>query len=210
MDATRNPLHQEPGRSAIGAVDDVEGGEPVAPLYRSAERQGAGDVGVERSAQGHQQDRPGNALFEGSPVPVDRQLGHGPQGRGRSEAEQSQAGATGRLNRRLAVLGEREREAVALERAAQTAGSRLARLEETAAGAEAEMIDQQTALATVEIEVADAERTLSARGVKIAEATSRLGALEGQVAEVQGKLDHALVAKDVAELHDHRSQNDYE
>jgi chromosome segregation ATPase len=113
---------------------------------------------------------------------------------------QRHAAATARLNQRLAVLRDNERQAAELTRAVMRADGQRARLQEAIAGAEASLVDKQTALAAAAVEVADAERTLSHRGAEIARTTARLQEAQTRLAELDGEVDHALLAKAAGEL----------
>jgi chromosome segregation ATPase len=84
------------------------------------------------------------------------------------------------------------------------ADGELARLQQAAAEAEADLLDRQTALAAAEVELADAERTTSQRGTAIAQATARLEQAQAHLAELEGQVDHALLAKETGELNERR------
>src|SRR5918996_331438 len=122
-----------------------------------------------------------------------------------AEAEQDRAEGTARPHRGMGVVRDREQEAVALARAVQTADGRLARLEDQVAGAEAELIDRETALAVVGVELAQAERTFAHQDAEAAKATEQARTAQAQLAELRGRIDHALLAEDVASLNGRRA-----
>jgi chromosome segregation ATPase len=131
------------------------------------------------------------ASANGALAEVDRRI---------AQAEQDWTEVTARLNRRMAVLRDREQEAVVLARAVQAADGRVARLEDQVAGAEAELIDRQTALAVVGVELAQAERTFAHQDAEVAKASEQARMAQAQLAELRGRVDHALLAEEVAEL----------
>ena len=117
-----------------------------------------------------------------------------------ADQEARHSSATARLNHRFAQLGEAERRLVDGQRAWQAVSVKLARENDRLAGLESELIDQQTALAQLAVERAQAERTLSHQTTQLARSEERLGATQTELAAVEDRLEHALLASDVADL----------
>jgi chromosome segregation ATPase len=117
-----------------------------------------------------------------------------------ADQEARLASATARLNHRFAQLGEAERRLVDGERSLQRLTVQAERTSDRLAGLEIELADRQTALGRLGVELAAAERTLSRQDRELARSEERLGAARAELAAVEGQLEHALLASDVADL----------
>jgi chromosome segregation ATPase len=117
-----------------------------------------------------------------------------------AEQETSYASATSRLNHRLELLGQTERQTADGQRAVENLTGQVAKTKDRLAAIESDLIDKQTALAQVQVELAGTERTQSQRAAELGRTEQRLSATRTELSQVESQLDHAVLATDVAKL----------
>ena len=130
-----------------------------------------------------------------------------PQSRTGSPIRQTRsASVTGRLNHRLLLLGQIERQTADGGRDLERQTARVATATDRLAATESELIDRQTALAQVEVELAEAQRIQSHQAVELARTDQRLAATRTELGQVESRLEHAVLATDVAKLTARRAE----